>query len=61
MLHFDDGVNWTLGLPIIRTSPDHGTAFDLAWQNKARIDSLKSAMNLAIKLAASKRSKQSVV
>ena len=61
MLHFKDGVNWTLGLPIIRTSPDHGTAFDLAWQNKAQVDSLKSAMDLAIKLAAHKRSKQSVV
>ena len=53
MLHFDDGVNWTLGLPIIRTSPDHGTAFDIAWQGKAKAQrrkSLHSAVSLACEL-----------
>src|SRR5690606_9055131 len=34
-LAFDEGVNYTAGLPIVRTSPDHGTAFDIAGQNKA--------------------------
>jgi len=51
MLHFDDGVNWTLGLPIIRTSPDHGTAFDIAWQGSASASSLNSAIRLAAALA----------
>src|SRR3546814_8294576 len=37
-LHFDDGVNMTLGLPIVRTAPDHGTAFALAGRNAARGD-----------------------
>ena len=35
MLAFREGVNVTLGLPYLRTSPDHGTAFDIAYQNKA--------------------------
>ena len=48
---FDSGVNVTLGLPIIRTSPDHGTAFDLAWQGIASPGSLFSAIKLAIQLA----------
>jgi 4-hydroxythreonine-4-phosphate dehydrogenase len=48
-LHFDDGVNITLGLPIIRTSPDHGTAFDIAGQGKAEA----GAMIAAIRMAAS--------
>jgi 4-hydroxythreonine-4-phosphate dehydrogenase len=48
-LHFDDGVNMTLGLPIVRTSPDHGTAFDIAGKNKAE----PGAMIAAIKMAAS--------
>ena len=34
-LHFEDGVNITLGLPIVRTAPDHGTAFDIAGQDRA--------------------------
>lgn len=48
---FDTGVNVTLGLPIIRTSPDHGTAFDLAWQGKASPASLFSAVALAARMA----------
>jgi len=50
-LAFDSAVNTTLGLPIIRTSVDHGTALDIAWQGKARPDSLLSAVRLAVKLA----------
>jgi 4-hydroxythreonine-4-phosphate dehydrogenase len=48
-LHFDEGVNITLGLPIVRTSPDHGTAFDIAGQGRAD----PAAMVAAIALAAS--------
>ena len=47
MLAFDRGVNSTLGLPIIRTSVDHGTAFEIAWQGKAHTGSLKEAIRLA--------------
>lgn len=46
-LDFDDTVNVTLGLPFVRTSPDHGTAFDLAGSGRARADSLVAAMELA--------------
>ena len=49
-LAFDDGVNVTLGLPIIRTSVDHGTAFDIAWTGQATHRSLLSAIRLAVKL-----------
>ncbi len=51
MIGFDEGVNVTLGLPIIRTSPDHGTAFGLAGQNKASEKSMKHALALAIEMA----------
>ncbi len=47
MLAFDQGINITLGLPIIRTSPDHGTAFNIAGQNKARSESIIEAVRLA--------------
>ncbi|MEX1259218.1 MAG: 4-hydroxythreonine-4-phosphate dehydrogenase PdxA, partial [Balneolaceae bacterium] len=50
-LTFGSGVNFTAGLPIIRTSPDHGTAFAIAGQNKADHHSFESAYNLAIKMA----------
>ncbi|MGY8687471.1 MAG: 4-hydroxythreonine-4-phosphate dehydrogenase PdxA, partial [Verrucomicrobiales bacterium] len=49
-LAFDCAVNTTLGLPIIRTSVDHGTALDIAWQGKANPGSLFSAIRLAIAL-----------
>jgi 4-hydroxythreonine-4-phosphate dehydrogenase len=49
---FDDGVNVTLGLPFIRTSPDHGTAFDIAGRGVARPDSLCAALKLAEHMAA---------
>ena len=50
-LAFDQAVNVTLGLPIIRTSVDHGTALDIAWQGKADPSSLKAAVRLAAKMA----------
>lgn len=50
-LAFDEAVNVTLGLPFIRTSPDHGTAFDIAGKGVARPDSLIAALKLAAELA----------
>jgi 4-hydroxythreonine-4-phosphate dehydrogenase len=47
-----DGVNVTLGLPFVRTSPDHGTAFDLAGQGRADPSSLREAMQVALQLSA---------
>jgi len=52
-LDFDRGVNVTLGLPFIRTSPDHGTAFDIAGSGKANPTSLIEALKLAQAMAAS--------
>lgn len=54
-LAFDSAVNVTLGLPIIRTSPDHGTALDIAGKGLARPDSLIAALRLAQTLAAGRR------
>jgi 4-hydroxythreonine-4-phosphate dehydrogenase len=51
MLAFDDAVNVTLGLPIIRTSVDHGTALDIAWRGKANPNSLYEAIRVAAQLA----------
>ena len=51
MLAFDTAVNMTLGLPFIRTSVDHGTALDIAWQGKASANSLREAILLAAGLA----------
>jgi 4-hydroxythreonine-4-phosphate dehydrogenase len=51
MLAFDSGVNITLGLPIVRTSVDHGTAFDIAWQGKASAGSMVQSILWAVKLA----------
>ena len=51
-LAFDHGVNVTLGLPFVRTSPDHGTAFDLAGTGKADPGSLLAALRLAARLTA---------
>jgi 4-hydroxythreonine-4-phosphate dehydrogenase len=51
MLAFDTAVNVTLGLPVIRTSVDHGTAFDIAGTNKADPGSMKEAVRLACQLA----------
>lgn len=51
LLAFDDAVNVTLGLPIIRTSPDHGTAFDIVGKNLANPDSMKAAIRYAARMA----------
>ncbi len=53
-LDFWGGVNATLGLPIVRTSPDHGTGFDIAGQGIARPDSLIAAIRLASEMAANR-------
>jgi len=52
LLDFEAGVNITLGLPIIRTSVDHGTAFDIAWQGVASTANFVSAVDYAARLAA---------
>jgi 4-hydroxythreonine-4-phosphate dehydrogenase len=54
-LAFDEGVNVTLGLPFIRTSPDHGTAFDIAGTGRANPTSLIAALQLAARMADSSR------
>lgn len=53
LLAFDSAVNTTLGLPIIRTSPDHGTAFDIAGRNQADPRSMQAAIRWGLRLAAS--------
>lgn len=50
-LAFDTGVNFTAGLPIIRTSPDHGTAFDIAGKGLARAESMRNAIEVALDVA----------
>jgi len=52
---FDSGINWTLGLPFIRTSPDHGTAYNIAGQGIANPSSMIAAIRLAKQLAAQRR------
>ena len=54
LLHFDDGVNVSLGLPIIRTSVDHGTAYDLAGTGRANPASMIAAVKLAARMAGAK-------
>lgn len=54
MVAFETGVNWTLGLPFIRTSPDHGTAYDIAGQGVADPSSMIAAIRLAKQLAATR-------
>ncbi|CAG0930322.1 partial 4-hydroxythreonine-4-phosphate dehydrogenase, partial [Planctomycetaceae bacterium] len=51
LLHFDDGVNATLGLPVIRTSVDHGTAYDIAWKGVVSHKSLVAAIEMAAMMA----------
>ena len=50
LIGFNSGVNVTVGLPFIRTSVDHGTAFEIAWQGKANENSMSEAIKLAVKL-----------
>jgi 4-hydroxythreonine-4-phosphate dehydrogenase len=54
MVAFEQGVNWTLGLPFIRTSPDHGTAYDIAGRGIASASSMLAALRLAKQLARSR-------
>ena len=51
LIGFERAVNITLGLPIVRTSPSHGTAFDIAWQGQARPDGMREAVRIAALLA----------
>ncbi len=61
LLAFDQAVNLTLGLPIIRTSPDHGTAFDIVGRSRANPGSMRAAIQLAISIARKQhKRKQSV-
>ncbi|GAB4270992.1 MAG: 4-hydroxythreonine-4-phosphate dehydrogenase PdxA [Deferrisomatales bacterium] len=55
LLHFHDGVNVTLGLPLVRTSPDHGTAYDIAGRGVAREDSCRQAVRWAARIARRRR------
>lgn len=50
MLAFDHGVNVTVGLPVVRTSPDHGTAYDIAWKGIANPTSIIEAIKMAVRL-----------
>ena len=58
-LAFESGVNYTAGLPIVRTSPDHGTAFNIAGEGKASPGSMRSAIYLALDVARRRASHQS--
>ena len=51
LIAFETGVNLTLGLPYVRTSPDHGTAFDIAYRGKANARSMEAALRIAVDLA----------
>jgi 4-hydroxythreonine-4-phosphate dehydrogenase len=51
LLHFSDAVNVTLGLPVVRTSVDHGTAYDIAGKDIADPSSLKAAIEMAAQIA----------
>ena len=55
LVHFEDGVNLTMGLPIIRTSVDHGTAYDIAGTGKASDASLRTACAMAVRITAARR------
>lgn len=55
LVHFDTGVNVTLGLPIVRTSVDHGTAYDIAWKGVASDSSLQSAVRFALDMLAGEK------
>ena len=55
LLHFSDAVNITLGLPIIRTSVDHGTAYDIAGKGIADASSLKAAIRMAVNMTKSRK------
>jgi 4-hydroxythreonine-4-phosphate dehydrogenase len=56
VMAMESGVNFTAGLPIIRTSPDHGTAFDIAGKNEASADSFRQALYMAIDIYRNRKS-----
>ncbi|MHC4125037.1 MAG: 4-hydroxythreonine-4-phosphate dehydrogenase PdxA [Planctomycetota bacterium] len=58
MLAFEDAINVTIGIPIIRTSPAHGTAFDIVGKNIANPASMKAAIRTAIKMAATRKNSE---
>ena len=60
LLAFDQAVNLTVGLPIIRTSPDHGTAFDIVGRNRANPGSMRAAIELAIDLAIKRHNRETL-
>lgn len=60
MVAFEQGVNWTLGLPFIRTSPDHGTAYNIAGRGEANPSSMLAAIGLAKRLAVRRREAKSL-
>ena len=60
LLAFDRAVNVTIGLPIIRTSPDHGTAFDIVGKNRANPGSMRAAIELAIDMSIKRHARQQV-
>jgi len=60
MIGFEHGVNWTLGLPFIRTSPDHGTAYDIAGKGIANPSSMIAAVRLATQLARQRSARRTV-
>jgi 4-hydroxythreonine-4-phosphate dehydrogenase len=55
MSSFGKGVNFSAGLQIIRTSPDHGTAYDIAGKNKANLSSMIEAIKLAVQISKNRR------
>ena len=55
MVAFDKAVNVTIGLPIIRTSPGHGTAFDIAGKGVANANAMKEAIRVAVQMAKTKK------
>lgn len=61
LLAFEDAVNVTIGIPIIRTSPAHGTAFDIAGRNIANPSSMKQAIKVAIQMAKTKKLRRPIV
>lgn len=60
-LSFDDGVNFTAGLPVVRTSPDHGTAFDIVGQGIASGQSMRSAIYLAMDVFRNQKSRKEML
>jgi 4-hydroxythreonine-4-phosphate dehydrogenase len=61
LMAFEQAINTTIGLPFIRTSPDHGTAFDIAGKGLANANSMKSAIKLATFLCQNKRQSQIII